>query len=146
MVSSSRILSELKAWVGMALSQAGRPIVAGIGGGKLPSSSAGQRNLRVIGSLLLGTALVLGWLAVERFRAKACVSWHHCPLRTTDGGRAARRQMLPLAAFGFTKLLLDSARQFPRRRWRPLMPDTAIPGAAHIMKNPGSFLPGLSRS
>jgi hypothetical protein len=60
MVSSSRILIALKACVGIALSQSGRPNDAGIGGGSFPSSSAGQRNLSVIGSLLLGTVLALG--------------------------------------------------------------------------------------
>src|ERR1700709_588208 len=49
-VSSSRILIALKACVGIALSQLGRPDVAGIGGGSLPCSSAGQRNLSVNGS------------------------------------------------------------------------------------------------
>jgi hypothetical protein len=50
----------LKACVGIALSQPGRPNDAGIGGGSFPSSSAGQRNLSVIGSLLLGTVLAFG--------------------------------------------------------------------------------------
>src|SRR5882724_3920943 len=61
-VSSSRILIALKACVGIALSQPGRPNVAATGGGSLPSSPGGQRNLSVIGSLSLGTALALGWL------------------------------------------------------------------------------------
>src|ERR1700730_14800996 len=63
-VSSSRILTALKACVGIALSQPGTPSVAGIGGGISPSSSAGQRNFSVSGSLLSGTVFVLGWLAV----------------------------------------------------------------------------------
>src|ERR1700694_4243430 len=64
-VSSSRILIALKARVGIALSQGGRPSVAGIGGGSLPSSSAGQRNLSVIGSLLFGTVLFVFGLPVR---------------------------------------------------------------------------------
>src|SRR6478752_5045011 len=56
-VSSSRILMALKACVGIAFSQLGRPSEAGIGGGRIPSSSAGQRNLSVMGSLLFGTVL-----------------------------------------------------------------------------------------
>src|SRR6266568_2174223 len=60
-VSSSRILIALKACVGIALSQPGRPNVAATGGGSFPSSPGGQRNLSVIGSLLLGPALALSW-------------------------------------------------------------------------------------
>src|SRR5450756_581103 len=58
-VSSSRELIALKALVGIALSQSGTPRFAGTGGGSFPSSSAGQRNLSVTGSCLLGTALFL---------------------------------------------------------------------------------------
>jgi hypothetical protein len=49
----------LKACVGIALSQPGNPNVAGIGGGIIPSSPAGQRNLSFIDSLLLGTIFLL---------------------------------------------------------------------------------------
>jgi hypothetical protein len=81
-VSSSRILIALKACVGIALSQPGRPNVAGTGGGSFPSSSGGQRNLSVIGSLLFGTALALGWLACpQRLRASTARS-DKCHFRT----------------------------------------------------------------
>src|ERR1700738_2868051 len=49
-VLSSRPLIALKACDGIALSQSGRPSEAGTGGGNTPSSSAGQRNVSVIGS------------------------------------------------------------------------------------------------
>src|ERR1700759_2476846 len=48
-VFSSRPLSALKACGGMDFSQPGSPDEAGTGAGSTPSSSAGQRNLRVIG-------------------------------------------------------------------------------------------------
>ena len=41
-VSSSRRLIALKACAGMALSQSGRPRVAGIGGGSCPPAPAGS--------------------------------------------------------------------------------------------------------
>src|ERR1700760_347385 len=47
-VFSLRMLMALKACVGIALSQSGRPCEAGIGGGSLPSSPAGQRNVSVL--------------------------------------------------------------------------------------------------
>src|SRR5258707_7232427 len=56
-VSSSRILTALKACVGIVLSQPGSPNAAGSGAGSVSSSPAGQRNLSVIDSLLLGTML-----------------------------------------------------------------------------------------
>ena len=49
-VSSWRRLIALKAWGGIVFNQSGTPEPAGTGGGILPSSSAGQRNLSVIGS------------------------------------------------------------------------------------------------
>ena len=49
-VFSSRPLMALNAWAGMVLSQPGTPDDAGIGGGIKPSSSAGQRNVKVTGS------------------------------------------------------------------------------------------------
>ncbi|WP_291694640.1 hypothetical protein [Bradyrhizobium sp.] len=84
-VSSLRELIALNACVGIALGQAGKPNVAGIGGGNLPSSSAGQRKLRVISlsdirvRLIFthSTAAPVGnrtWHAVgvERRSARAC--------------------------------------------------------------------------
>src|ERR1700710_3146529 len=43
-------LTVLKACGGIALNQSGRPCAAGSGGGIRPSSSAGQRNVSVMGS------------------------------------------------------------------------------------------------
>jgi hypothetical protein len=46
----------LKAWAGIVLSQPGTPDDAGIGRGIKPSSSAGQRNVKVTGSLFASSA------------------------------------------------------------------------------------------
>src|ERR1700712_3879686 len=48
-VSNSRERVALNARGGIALSQPGRPSAAGTGGGSRPSSSLGQRNVRVAG-------------------------------------------------------------------------------------------------
>src|SRR4029079_9963185 len=71
-VSSWRILIALKACAGIAFNHPGKPNEAGIGGGSLPYSSAGQRNLIVIGLLLSGTALALLVGCRRRIRALAC--------------------------------------------------------------------------
>src|ERR1700752_420157 len=51
-VFSSRPLIALNAGGGIAFSQSGRPSAAGTGAGSKPSSSAGQRNVSVLGSSL----------------------------------------------------------------------------------------------
>src|SRR5882762_5405141 len=75
-VFSSCSLIALNATGGIALSQSGRPSAAGTGGGSTPSSSAGQRNLSVIGLSLLdirfcSAAAVLAGLAAPKRKAKA---------------------------------------------------------------------------
>ena len=52
-VSPMEELTTLNACGGIALNQSGRPSAAGTGAGSRPSSSAGQRNVSVIGLSLL---------------------------------------------------------------------------------------------